>query len=152
MTYYEAKRCEGCPLHGMCHKAKGNRRIEVSHRLNELKERARNLLTSEQGLRHRSKHPVEVEAVFGQLKSNNKFSRFTFKGLEMVEMEFLLMALCHNLRKMAAKGCTSIKITRKMAKTGSAIVLKIEIFFVVLVQIPKSKKTKHYLQCEKLTA
>jgi transposase len=152
VTYYEAKRCEGCPLRAMCHKAKGNRRIEINHRLNELKERARNLLTSEQGLRHRSKRPVEVEAVFGQLKSNNKFSRFTFKGLELVEMEFLLMALGHNLRKMVAKGCTSIKITRKKAKTGSATVVKIEIFFVVLFQTRQSKKTKHYLQCKKLAA
>lgn len=150
VTYYEAKRCGGCPLRGMCHKAKGNRRIEVSHRLNELKERARNLLTSEQGLRHRSKRPVEVEAVFGQLKSNNKFNRFTFKGLEMVEMEFLLMALGHNLRKMAAKGCNSVKIPGKIARKGSGIILKIEIFFVVLFQIRQSRKTKHHLLSKKL--
>ena len=57
---------------------------------------------SEKGLNHRSKRPVEVEAVFGQLKSNNKFNRFTFKGLEKVEMEFLLMAIGHNFRKMVA--------------------------------------------------
>ena len=145
VAYYEAKNCSNCPLRANCHNAKGNRRIEVSHRLNELKERARNLLTSEKGLKHRSKRPVEVEAVFGQLKSNNKFNRFTFKGLELVEMEFLLMALGHNLRKMAAKGCTSIKITRKKAKTGSATLVKIEIFFVVSFQIPQSKKTEHYL-------
>lgn len=152
ITYYEAKRCEGCPLRGMCHKAKGNRKIEVNHRLNELKERARNLLTSEKGLRHRSKRPVEVEAVFGQLKSNNKFNRFTFKGLEMVEMEFLLMALGHNLRKMAAKGCTSVKITGKIARKGSGTVLKIEIFFIMLFQIPKCKKTKHHLHYKKFAA
>lgn len=143
VTYYEAKRCEDCPLRGMCHKAKGNRRIEVNHRLNELKERARNLLTSEQGLRHRSKRPVEVEAVFGQLKSNNKFSRFTFKGLELVEMEFLLMALGHNLRKMATQGDACIKIIRKKAKTGSGTVLKIEIFFVVIFQTLQIKKKQN---------
>src|SRR5690606_684613 len=28
--YYEAQRCEGCPLRGMCHKSQGNRRIEVN--------------------------------------------------------------------------------------------------------------------------
>jgi transposase len=103
VSYYQAKRCEGCPLRGQCHQAKGNRRIEVNHRLNTLKQKARTLLTSEKGLKHRSKRPVEVEAVFGQLKSNNKFNRFTFKGLEKVELEFLLMALGHNFRKMATK-------------------------------------------------
>jgi hypothetical protein len=56
---------------------------------------------SEKGLEHRSKRPIEVEAVFGQLKSNNKFNRFTFKGLDKAEMEFLLMAIGHNFRKMA---------------------------------------------------
>lgn len=79
VTYYQAKRCEGCPLRGLCHQSKGNRRIEVNHRLNKLKLNVKALLTSEKGLKHRSKRPVEVEAVFGQLKSNNKFNRLTFK-------------------------------------------------------------------------
>ena len=39
VTYYQAKRCEGCPLRGQCHQAKGNRRIEVNHRLNQLKKK-----------------------------------------------------------------------------------------------------------------
>ena len=103
VSYYQAKRCDGCPLRGLCHKAQGDRKIEVNHRLNELREQARANLMSEKGKKHRSKRPVEVEAVFGQLKSNNKFNRFTFKGLEKVELEFLLMALGHNFRKMVAK-------------------------------------------------
>lgn len=101
--YYQAKRCDGCPLRGLCHKALGERKIEVNYRLNELREQARENLMSEKGKKHRSKRPVEVEAVFGQLKCNNKFNRFTFKGLEKVELEFLLMALGHNFRKMVAK-------------------------------------------------
>ncbi len=103
VSYYQAKRCELCPLRGLCHEAKGNRIIQVNHRLNELKRKAKDLLTSEKGLEHRSKRPVEVEAVFGQLKSNNKFNRFTMRGLEKVELEFLLMAMGHNLRKMVVK-------------------------------------------------
>lgn len=103
IVYYQAKRCEGCPLRSLCHQGKGNRKIEVNHRLNELKAKAKKLLISEKGLEHRSKRPIEAEAVFGQLKSNNKFNRFTFKGLEMVELEFLLMALGHNFRKMSTK-------------------------------------------------
>ena len=89
-------------MRGMCHKAKDNRIIQVNHRLNELKQKAKELLFSEKGLIHRSKRPVEVEAVFGQLKSNNKFTRFTMRGKDKVELEFLMMALGHNLRKMVA--------------------------------------------------
>ena len=100
VTYYQAKRCEGCPLRGQCHKSKTNRIIEVNHRLDQLKVEAKERLTSEKGLEHRSKRPIEVEAVFGQMKSNNNFQRFTMRGLQKVALEFVLMAIGHNLRKM----------------------------------------------------
>lgn len=103
VNYYQAKRCEGCPLRGMCHQSKDNRRIEVNHELHRHKQQAREKLLSERGLYHRSKRPVEVEAVFGQLKSNNKFSRFTLRGLEGVDIEFGLMSIGHNLRKLLSK-------------------------------------------------
>ena len=35
---YKAQRCEGCPLRGSCFKARGNRIIEVNHRLNQYTE------------------------------------------------------------------------------------------------------------------
>jgi len=62
---------------------------------------------SKEGLRHRSRRPVEPEAVFGQLKFNNKFNRFTLRGLSKVNVEFGLMAIGHNLRKMAARAASS---------------------------------------------
>lgn len=127
VVYYQAKRCEGCPLRGLCFQAKGNRKIEVNHRLKELKSEARKLLNSEKGLEHRSKRPIEVEAVFGQLKSNNKFSRFTFKGLEKVELEFLLMALGHNFRKMVAVSASGRKTVFKTTIFGSNIVIFVQI-------------------------
>lgn len=86
----------------MCHKAKGNRRIEVNHNLNRLRQIAREKLLSEEGIFHRGKRPIEPEAVFGQIKSNNKFNRFTLRGLDKVEIEFGLMAIGHNLRKITA--------------------------------------------------
>lgn len=134
VTYYQAKRCEGCPLRGQCHQAKGNRRIEINHRLHQLKKEVKELLTSPEGLKHRSKRPVEVEAVFGQMKSNNKFTRFTLRSLEKVNLEFGLMALAHNLRKMSKNKAgkpkseekrinktrfTTIKILRSVYKTPS---------------------------------
>jgi transposase len=107
VSYYLAANCNGCPLRGQCHKAKGNRRLEVNFRLKELKQKANELLMSEKGLYHRSRRPIEPEAVFGQLKFNNKFNRFTLKGLNKVNIEFGLMAIGHNLRKLAAKAAFS---------------------------------------------
>jgi len=103
VSIYQAKNCQGCPLRGMCYQAKTNRRIEVNHRLNALKDKARALLMSPEGIEKRSKRPVEVEAVFGQLKSNNKFNRFTLRSLDKVNIEFGLMALGHNFRKWAGQ-------------------------------------------------
>ncbi|SEL58177.1 Transposase [Parapedobacter koreensis] len=107
ISFYRAKRCEGCPLRGMCHDSGEDRIIMVNHRLNELRNKARELLTSQRGLMHRSKRPIEPEAAFAQLKSNNNFNRFTLKGLAGVGIEFALMAIGHNLRKMAAKAKNS---------------------------------------------
>jgi transposase len=108
IKHYRAKNCENCPLRGLCHKSAGNRVITVNHRLNQLRQQAKERLKTTQGQAHLKKRPVEVEAVFGQLKSNNKFNRFTFKGLEKVELEFLLMSIGHNLRKMTAKGLCNL--------------------------------------------
>ncbi len=47
VSYYQVKRCDGCPLRSLCHQAKGNRTIEVNHRLNQLRAKAKELLTSE---------------------------------------------------------------------------------------------------------
>jgi len=107
ITHYQAKRCDGCPLRGQCHQSKENREIQVNHRLNELRDKAKARLNSEKGREHRSKRPAEVEAVFGQMKSNNRFNRFTMRGLDMVGLEFALMAMGHNLRKLAAKKAQS---------------------------------------------
>lgn len=130
ITYYQAKRCEGCPFRSQCHQAKENRIISVNHRLNELKEKARNLLMSEKGLEHRSKRPIEVEAVFGQLKNNNKFNRFTMKGLEKVTLEFLLMALGHNFRKMNAIKVDLPKFVFKTKIHTYVAFIKTKIYFV----------------------
>ena len=104
LTHYQAVRCEGCPMRGVCHKAKGDRVIQVNHRLNELKAKARELLLSQQGLLHRSQRPADVEQTFGNLKWNKKFKRFLLRGIKKVEIEFGLLALSHNLSKLALKG------------------------------------------------
>lgn len=101
VSVYRASRCEGCPLRGQCHKSKRDRQIEVNHTLDDYKARARELLTSEHGLKHRSNRPIEPEAVFGQIKECGRFRRLRLKGLTGAKIDFGLKALAHNLRKLA---------------------------------------------------
>lgn len=100
---YAAANCEGCPSRGQCHKAQGNRTIEVNHRLRRHKQKAREKLLSEKGVEHRRKRAVEPEAVFGQIKYNKGFNRFKLRGMDGVTLEFGLIAIAHNLSKVARK-------------------------------------------------
>lgn len=112
---YKACECQGCPLRCRCHKAQGNRTVELNHKLRKYKRKARELLMSEEGMKHRSKRPVEVEAVFGQLKKNRRFNRFLLRGLNKVEVEFGLLAMAHNLMKLTknrAKSCFLLFIVK----------------------------------------
>lgn len=100
---YKARRCEGCPLRGSCFKAKGDRIIEVNHRLNEYRRKARERLTSEDGLKHRGRRCIEPEAVFGQMKYNMAYKRFRHFGMDKVKMDFAFFAIAFNLKKMCSK-------------------------------------------------
>ena len=101
---YRAQNCKGCPLRCLCYKAKGDRRtIEVNHRLNEYKRKARELLTSEEGLKHRGRRCIEPEAVFGQMKFNMAYRRFRHFGKDKVSMDFAFFAIAFNIKKMCSK-------------------------------------------------
>ena len=102
LSHYQAANCEGCVLRDQCFKAKRNRIIERNHNLERHKQKTRELLLSEIGIQRRKQRSVDVEPVFAQLRHNNRFRRFSLKGLQKVELEFGLMALGHNLKKKIA--------------------------------------------------
>jgi transposase len=97
---YQAQNCEGCPMRGPCHKQKHNRIIEAHPTLAKHKQKVRERLNSELGQRYRCQRPADVEAVFGNIKYNQNFKRFTLRGKQKVEIEAGLVSLAHNLRKM----------------------------------------------------
>jgi len=101
ISRYQARNCEGCPLRGVCHKAKANRIIEINHNLNRFKQQADELLLSDEGIAHRRKRCCDVEPVFGNIKNNHGFKRLMLRGTKKVEVETGLLALAHNLRKKA---------------------------------------------------
>ena len=100
---YQAERCDGCPLRGSCFKARGNRIIEVNHKLQHYKQKARELLTSEEGIKHRGRRCIEPEAVFGQTKYNKAYKRFRHFGKDKVNMDFAFFAIAFNIGKMCRK-------------------------------------------------
>lgn len=131
VSVYQAQNCIGCPLRTGCHKSKNNRRVEINHNLNRLRKTARDKLLSDVGVYHRGKRPIEPEAVFGHIKYNNKFNRFTLKGLDKVEIEFGLVAIAHNLRKIATI----------ISENGK----NLSYYFILLLFEPNMKrKTKNY--------
>ena len=116
-SVYISRNCSKCPLRGMCYKGKIDRRtIEVNHRNNHFRAKARELLMSEEGLMHRSKRPIEPEAVFGNIKFNHGFKRFRLKSTEKVSVEWGLVAIAHNLRKYIA--CKQGNMSKKMLETS----------------------------------
>ena len=83
-------------------KAKGNRTIELNHRLRQYKRRAKELLCSEKGLKHRGQRCIEPEAVFGQIKNNMNYKRFRHFGKDKVFMDFAF-PIAFNIKKMCTK-------------------------------------------------
>lgn len=98
---YKAQNCTGCPMRGPCHKARGDRIIERSPNLLRSKQRVRELLNSEEGIKKR-KQRWQVEAVFGNLKQNKGFRRFNLRGIDKTTTEFGLIALAHNLQRFSS--------------------------------------------------
>ena len=52
---------------------------------------------------NRSRRLIEPESVLGHLKANRKFRRFALQSLSKVNVELGLVALAHNLKKIASK-------------------------------------------------
>ena len=67
------------------------------------KEKIREKLNSEDGIKHRKQRLQDVEATFRPIKSNHNFKRLRLKGLEKVEIEVGLACLAYILRKKAYK-------------------------------------------------
>jgi hypothetical protein len=99
---YECGACAACPWKDECTKAKGNRRIEVSFRLQQFRDEARQNLRSDQGRALRARWSTEVETVFGQIKHNMRFRRFLLRGQAKVKTEWELVCLAHNIKKLAS--------------------------------------------------
>lgn len=131
ITIYEAANCKGCPLRGMCFEAKGNRRIEINHNLRRLKAKARELLLSEEGIKHRKKRCIEPEPVFSHIRYDGGYLRFRHFRQDKIEMDFTVLAIALNLSKLARKLASSDKISEKQHQKRQFIAC----FLVYIIKI-----------------
>ena len=122
ITVYKAQNCTACSLRGVCYKAREDQReIEVNHNLRRHKQIARENLTSEEGLIHRSRRPIEVEADFGQIKSNKHYNRFRHFTQSKVEIDFAILAIAFNIRKIFSTKARLAKNINNEAKNVNGI-------------------------------
>lgn len=98
---YVCEDCSQCLLKEQCTKAQGNRQIQVSFRLWEMRAQAKEKLLSEPGTALRKQRSIDVETVFGRLKQDWGFRRFRLRGLEKVKAEWGLLCIAHNFAKLA---------------------------------------------------
>jgi len=101
---YECEDCSGCPLRSLCTKAKegNNRKLMVNEKWEQQKEYVRAKLSEEKTSTLYRQRKIDVEPVFGFLKANLRFTRFSVRGKSKVENEMGLALMAVNLRKFTA--------------------------------------------------
>lgn len=104
LKVYECEDCSGCPLRSLCTKAKegNNRKLLVNEKWEEQKEYVRAKLSEEKTSTIYRQRKIDVEPVFGFLKANLRFTRFSVRGKSKVENEMGLALMAVNLRKFTA--------------------------------------------------
>ncbi|MFS0612652.1 IS1182 family transposase [Bacillus subtilis] len=101
---YECEDCSGCPLRDLCTKAKegNNRKVYINEKWESQKEYVRTKLSDEKTGEIYGKRKTDVEPVFGFLKANLGFTRFSVRGKQKVKNELAFALMAVNLRKNAA--------------------------------------------------
>lgn len=99
---YACEDCSGCEHAAKCLRGKSEKRtIEANPLLAAYRKRASELLTSDEGVVLRRRRATDVETVFGDVKRNWGFRRFTLRGIAKVSHEWRLLMMGHNMRKLA---------------------------------------------------
>ena len=92
--------CIGCKYLQACSKSPYGRTVQLNMRLEKYKQNTKENLSSPLGIELRKKRSIDVESVFGDIKHNQGFKRFSLRGFEKVNAEFGLVALAHNMKKV----------------------------------------------------
>jgi len=99
---YKSKNCDSCFLRVQCLAAnnKSGIRMIIRDHNEILAEQMAAKLQTEQAKQRLFIRKTTVEPVFGNIKANLGYRRFSLMGLENVKNEFKLMAIAHNINKL----------------------------------------------------
>lgn len=130
LKVYECEDCSDCPLKALCTKAKGNRQVQWNPIFEEMKAKAKAALECETKSRIYAQRKIDVESVFGHIKGNRSFRRLLLRGLEKVHTEFGIVALAHNLLKVAGiRQLLSRKISKNINTGGEKRLVFLHLFY-----------------------
>src|SRR5690625_2300120 len=112
---YASDDCSGCPLYDMCIKSgkQINKRIQKIMNLEYFKAQVNHQLSTKENREIYQQRKVDIETVFGNLKANLSFRRFSVRGMRKVKIETGLALLALNLRKF-----THILRTNKIGRAS----------------------------------
>ncbi len=100
--------CSKCSLSTKCKRAAGSRTISINPQADAYREQARINLESDTGIALRVRRSTDIEPTFGDIKGNNEYRRFRLRGVEKVTIEFAIISMAHNMKKLAlAANCNS---------------------------------------------
>lgn len=99
--YYNKTACKVCSMKAQCTKTKS--RIMYRFIDEELMEAMKAKMRTTAGYAHYKKRMKIVEPVFGNIKWNKRFTRFSFRGLARANAQFLMMTCIHNIEKIHNK-------------------------------------------------
>ena len=103
VTVYECESCAGCPCKERCTKSQGNKKLYVSKKFIEQRQKSYENIMSEKGILYRMNRSIQVEGAFGVLKNDYEFQRFLMRGKSKVKLEILLLCMGYNINKLHAK-------------------------------------------------
>ena len=103
---YGCADCSGCEHKARClykykeEKDSGrNKVMKINEQWESLKEAANANIQSEKGILKRKIRSIQTEGHFGDIKENEDFRRFNYRGEEKVYKEFMLYAIGRNINK-----------------------------------------------------
>ena len=106
-SVYECADCKGCPYKTKC--IRGNhsktpmedrvKRLYVSKTMKEKRSEDLERITSEYGTRLRMNRSVQAEGSFADVKADMAFRRYSYRGMENVTAQSVILAIAHNINK-----------------------------------------------------
>lgn len=96
---YICEDCSGCMLKGQCTKSKKNRTIRMNQELTSIHEEVLSNLQSVHGALLRMNRSIQAEGTYGVIKWDRQYARAYRRGIESVNLEFLLVSCGFNLYK-----------------------------------------------------